>query len=107
MQHLKRLAMAGLTTIHLLPAFDIASVDEDKSTWSTVDEKLLAGYPPDSDQQALAVSLIKGTDGFNWGYDPYHYTTPEGSYATNPDGSTRIRNSVRWCNLSTRPICAW
>lgn len=91
MQHLKRLAMAGLTTVHLLPAFDIASVDEDKSTWSDVDEKLLNSYAPDSDQQALAVSLIKGTDGFNWGYDPYHYTTPEGSYATNPDGSTRIR----------------
>ena len=91
MQHLKRLAMAGLTTVHLLPVFDIASVDEDKSTWSEVDEKLLASYAPDSDQQALAVSLIKGTDGFNWGYDPYHYTTPEGSYATNPDGSTRIR----------------
>jgi pullulanase-type alpha-1,6-glucosidase len=91
MQHLRRLAMAGLTTVHLLPAFDIASVDEDKSTWSEVNKKNLASYAPDSDQQALAVSLIKGTDGFNWGYDPYHYTTPEGSYSTNPDGSTRVR----------------
>ena len=90
MQHLRKLQIAGLTHIHLLPAFDIASVDEDKSTWSSVDDKLLASYPPDSDQQAAAVSLIKGTDGFNWGYDPYHYTTPEGSYATDPDGSTRI-----------------
>ena len=25
-------------------------------------------------------------DGFNWGYDPCHYTVPEGSYATDPDG---------------------
>ena len=90
MQHLVSLAKAGLTTIHLLPAFDIASVDEDKSNWSTVDDTLLTSYVPDSDQQAQAVSLIKGTDGFNWGYDPYHYTTPEGSYATIPDGSTRI-----------------
>ena len=90
MQHLASLAQAGLTTIHLLPAFDIASVNEDKSSWATVDNTLLASYAPDSDQQAHAVSLIKGTDGFNWGYDPYHYTTPEGSYATNPDGSTRI-----------------
>jgi pullulanase len=90
MQHLASLAQSGLTTVHLLPAFDIASVDEDKSTRSTVDEKLLAAYPPDSDQQAQAVAQIKGTDGFNWGYDPYHYTTPEGSYATNPDGSARI-----------------
>jgi pullulanase/glycogen debranching enzyme len=29
-------------------------------------------------------------DGFNWCYDPFHYTTPEGSYSTNPDGVTRI-----------------
>ena len=26
-------------------------------------------------------------DGFNWGYDPWHYTVPEGSYATDPDGA--------------------
>jgi pullulanase len=90
MQHLAGLAQAGLTTVHLLPAFDIASVDEDKSSWQTVDNALLASYAPDSDLQAQAVSLIKGSDGFNWGYDPFHYTTPEGSYATNPDGSIRI-----------------
>ena len=90
MKHLRALAEAGLTHIHLLPAFDIASVDEDKSTWKTVDEALLASYPPDSDQQLLAVSAISGEDGFNWGYDPYHYTTPEGSYATDPQGTPRI-----------------
>ena len=32
---------------------------------------------PDSDAQSIAVSAITGTDGFNWGYDPLHYTTPE------------------------------
>ena len=90
MQHLKSLAEAGLTHIHLLPAFDIASVNEDSSTWLTADETLLQTYGPGSDKQSQAVSLIKGEDGFNWGYDPYHYTVPEGSYATNPDGSTRI-----------------
>jgi pullulanase-type alpha-1,6-glucosidase len=90
MKHLRALAEAGLTHIHLLPAFDIASVDEDKSTWKTVDEALLASYPPDSDGQLLAVSAINGVDGFNWGYDPFHYTTPEGSYATDPQGTPRI-----------------
>jgi len=90
MKHLAALAQAGLTHIHLLPAFDIASVNEDKSTWQTVDEALLATYPPDSDKQTTAVDAIKGQDGFNWGYDPYHFTTPEGSYATNPDGTARI-----------------
>ncbi len=29
-------------------------------------------------------------DGFNWGYDPYHFNVPEGSYSTNPDGEQRI-----------------
>ncbi|MEJ5223246.1 MAG: pullulanase-type alpha-1,6-glucosidase [Anaerolineales bacterium] len=90
MKHLRALAESGLTHIHLLPAFDIASVNEDKSTWQTVDEALLATYPPDSDQQVQAVSAINGTDGFNWGYDPLHYTTPEGSYATDPNGTPRI-----------------
>ncbi len=90
MTHLTALALAGLTHIHLLPAFDIASVNEDKSTWKNVDEAQLATYPPDSDEQAKAVSIITGTDGFNWGYDPLHYTTPEGSYATDPNGTTRI-----------------
>jgi len=90
MKHLAALAQAGLTHIHLLPAFDIASVDEDKITWKSVDETKLAALPPDSDQQAAAVSAIKGQDGFNWGYDPYHYTVPEGSYATDPNGTPRI-----------------
>ncbi len=90
MKHLKSLAEAGLTHIHLLPAFDIASVNEDSSSWLTADETLLQTYGPGSDKQSQAVSLIKGEDGFNWGYDPYHYTVPEGSYATNPDGPTRI-----------------
>lgn len=90
MKHLKSLAEAGLTHIHLLPVFDIASVDEDSATWQTVDEKLLKTYGPASDKQSQAVNLIKGTDGFNWGYDPYHYTVPEGSYSTQPDGPARI-----------------
>ncbi|MDB5754216.1 MAG: alpha,6-glucosidase, partial [Massilia sp.] len=30
-------------------------------------------------------------DCFNWGYDPYHYNAPEGSYSTDPaDGARRI-----------------
>ncbi|HSG42438.1 MAG TPA: pullulanase-type alpha-1,6-glucosidase [Anaerolineales bacterium] len=90
MKHLTGLAEAGLTHIHLLPAFDIASVNEDKSTWQTVDEEQLASYPSDSDQQALEVGIVTGTDGFNWGYDPLHYTTPEGSYSTNPSDTSRI-----------------
>jgi pullulanase len=87
-RHLAALAEAGLTHVHLLPAFDIASVDEDKTTWLYPGD--LAQFPPDSDRQQAAVSGISGEDPYNWGYDPYHYGVPEGSYSTDPDGSRRI-----------------
>lgn len=29
-------------------------------------------------------------DPFNWGYDPFHFNAPEGSYSTNPEGTQRI-----------------
>jgi pullulanase-type alpha-1,6-glucosidase len=90
MQHLAALAEAGLSFVHLLPAFDIATIDEDRSTWQAPDPAVLAGYPPDSEEQQAAVTATADLDGFNWGYDPLHYTTPEGSYATDPDGTARI-----------------
>ncbi|TQI80016.1 pullulanase-type alpha-1,6-glucosidase [Serratia fonticola] len=34
---------------------------------------------------------VAQTDSYNWGYDPFHYTVPEGSYATNPEGTARIK----------------
>ncbi len=87
-KHLRALAEAGLTHVHLLPAFDFATVDEDRSTWK--DPGDLSALPPDSDQQQAAVARTRGLDAFNWGYDPVHYGVPEGSYATDPDGNARI-----------------
>jgi pullulanase-type alpha-1,6-glucosidase len=89
MKHLRSLADAGLTHVHLLPSFDFATVPEDRSTWR--DPGDLSGYRPDSDQQQAVVWAVRQQDGFNWGYDPSHYTVPEGSYATEPDGPARIR----------------
>jgi pullulanase-type alpha-1,6-glucosidase len=87
--HLRELAEAGVTHIHLLPSFDFATVDEDVSRRTPLPLARLATLPPDSPaQQALIMSL--GDTGFNWGYDPLHYTVPEGSYSTNPDGPARI-----------------
>ena len=40
------------------------------------------------------MTAIAAEDAFNWGYDPVHYSTPEGSYATNPDGPTRCAVGV-------------
>jgi pullulanase-type alpha-1,6-glucosidase len=90
MIHLKALADAGLTHIHLLPAFDIASINEDKSTWKNPDPEELAKFSSYGKDQRSLIEQIRDQDGFNWGYDPLHYSTPEGSYATNPEGITRI-----------------
>ncbi len=87
-KHLRALATAGLTHVHLLPAFDYATVNEDRSTWKDPGE--LSSLPPDSDQQQAAVGRVRMSDGFNWGYDPVHYGVPEGGYATDPDGAVRV-----------------
>lgn len=83
MKHLHALAESGMKAVHLLPTFHFASVNEDKSTWKTTGD--LSGYPPDGTQQQAAVTAVEANDGYNWGYDPVHYMTPEGSYAVNPD----------------------
>lgn len=83
MRHLRALSANGLAAVHILPSFHFASVNEDKSTWKTTGD--LSQYPPDGEQQQAAVAAIQGSDGYNWGYDPVHYRTPEGSYAINPD----------------------
>jgi pullulanase len=89
MLHLWSLAKAGLTHVHLLPAFDFTSVPE------LADEQKVARFAraisaPDSEAPQEAIGLVKDQDGYNWGYDPYHYGTPEGSYSTNPNGVARI-----------------
>ena len=88
MRHLRRLADAGLNTVHLLPAFDIATIEERRSAQETPGCDL-AALPPDSTQQQECIDEVRTGDGFNWGYDPLHYTTPEGSYSTDPDGTRR------------------
>jgi len=83
MRHLRALAQSGLKAVHIMPSFHFASVNEDKTTWQTTGD--LSTDPPDSTDQQQAVTNIQGADGYNWGYDPVHYMTPEGSYAVNPD----------------------
>jgi pullulanase len=61
---LSHLVELGVTHVHLLPSFDYNSVNE---------------------------ALPKVAQ-FNWGYDPVHYNSPEGSYSTNAaDPATRIK----------------
>lgn len=89
MRHLRRLVEAGMTTVHLLPTFDIASIPEHR------DLQYVPQIPqaaPDSVEQQAAVLASSHRDAFNWGYDPLHYAAPEGSYATdeNQHGAARI-----------------
>ncbi len=85
MQHLRRLAEAGVTDVHLLPVFDFATVPD--AAQATPHPQ----GPPDGETQQAEVEAHKADDGFNWGYDPYHFTAPEGSYASDPaDGAVRI-----------------
>ena len=49
------LAEAGLTHLHLLPAFDIATVDEDKSTWLYPGRPLAVPAPTPTEQQAAVL----------------------------------------------------
>ncbi|MDR0495217.1 MAG: type I pullulanase [Treponema sp.] len=56
------LVKLGITHVHLLPAYDFASINE------------LAVDDPSSPEPK-----------FNWGYDPMHYNVPEGSYSSNPN----------------------
>lgn len=88
MHHLAKLARAGLTHVHLLPSFDCATIPENRANQK--DPGDLSSYSPNSEKQQEIIHSIRDQDGFNWCYDPLHYTVPEGSYSTNPDGPTRI-----------------
>ena len=91
-RHLQELARAGLDTVHLLPTFDIASIPEDPARQKSPDCDL-AGAAPDSEQQQACVAAVAADDAFNWGYDPWHWMAPEGSYASSAaaaDGAARV-----------------
>ena len=102
--HLRGLADAGITSLHLLPTFDIASVPEDRAKQAlptigdvvldpTNEEELkkFPGFLASSPTQQAAVEEVAASDPFNWGYDPLHWGAPEGSYAVEQNGGARVR----------------
>ena len=87
MRHLRALQQAGLTDVHLLPVFDIATIPERGCVTPTI-----PSAPPDSPAPQAAIAAVAARDCYNWGYDPYHYGAPEGSYATSAgDAAVRVR----------------
>jgi pullulanase len=126
-EHLRKLAEKGVTHFHMLPANDIATIEEDVS--KTVDlnstfAQLCAvnrraamckdasidpaiklidlyesfGIDAEGKAQELAEAM-RGVDQFNWGYDPYHFNVPEGSYSSDPEGVARIKE-MRAMNMA-------
>jgi pullulanase len=114
-KHLRALAKAGLTDVHLLPVFDIASIPEKgcnagqlsiegRSSEPTPIPHLTSPLKGEGLSSAAAndagragetaqrIALANAdSDCYNWGYDPQHYTAPEGSYATDAnDGAARV-----------------
>ncbi|TQV89676.1 alpha-1,6-glucosidase domain-containing protein [Aliikangiella coralliicola] len=115
MQHLAALASRGLTHFHMLPANDIASIGEDPANIVDIDDtvgdlcaanadapvcgvesdsatilSVLQSYAPYSEDAQALVNSMRGLDSFNWGYDPKHFSVPDGIYASNADGVSRI-----------------
>ncbi|WP_439590908.1 pullulanase-type alpha-1,6-glucosidase [Microbacterium sp.] len=88
-KQLKQLADAGINTVHLLPSFDIATIEENRSE-QAVPACDLSSFGPASTEQQACVEAVADADGFNWGYDPYHFSVPEGSYAVDPEGGARV-----------------
>lgn len=112
-QHLKSLAEAGVTHVHLLPWNDFGSVPERRAdrapdlTRETIAELAEAfqkdgAARPCAEDPASPTSLVPqrlvlehaDRDSMNWGYDPVLFFAPEGSYASDPDSPTaRVREA--------------
>ncbi|MGW6057297.1 pullulanase-type alpha-1,6-glucosidase [Streptomyces sp. NPDC055189] len=102
MKHLRKLAGSGTSYVHLLPAFDIGTIPERAADQAKPDCDLTAPAP-DSEEQQACVTKTAAKDAYNWGYDPLHYTVPEGSYASDPAGTRRtveFRKMVQGLNGS-------
>jgi pullulanase-type alpha-1,6-glucosidase len=93
MAHLRRLAEAGLNTVQLLPLFDNATVEEHPARQLYPPWDDLKQLPPDSPEQQRQVREAARRSGFNWGYDPWHYFAPEGSFSStlaSAEGAGRV-----------------
>ncbi|MEP4889236.1 MAG: alpha-1,6-glucosidase domain-containing protein [Aliiglaciecola sp.] len=130
-EHLRKLAETGVTHFHVLPANDIASIEEDtskvvdlNSTFadlcrlnsaanicqdSSISDdmtllELYQSYGVGEEVKAQEiVEAMRNHDQFNWGYDPFHFNTPEGSYSSDPDGVTRIKE-MRAMNMALHEL---
>ena len=126
--HLQALADAGLTHFHVLPSNDSSNINEDVNAQINLDSyvfelcqkvdnkdavkvcdgsvsngatlrSVLEGFDPQSADARELIAAMANLDGFNWGYDPQHFNAPEGNYATDPNGVTRVKE-MRAMNMA-------
>ena len=116
LKHLENLFQSGVSFFHLLPVFDIATIPELESEQITLEDslkklcrlntsalicnanhdetqllrELFEQCDPSTQCAETLMDDMRSIDAFNWGYDPLHYGVPEGSYAVNPEGNSRI-----------------
>ncbi len=113
--HLQALVDAGLNFYHIMPANDIASINEDPNVIVNIHDtvadlcavnssapvcgveddaatllSVFESYDPASDAAQALAQAMRNHDSFNWGYDPHHFNVPDGAYASDPDGTARI-----------------
>lgn len=88
-RHLRALAEAGVSHLHLLPINDLASIPETRAAQIT--PSIEAPMDPAASEPQAIQQASAEQQPYNWGYDPLHWLVPEGAYASDPDGPTRIR----------------
>lgn len=88
MRHLRHLARAGVTHVQLLPVTDFATVPERRS--EQLQPHIDPPRDPASELPQAIVGETRSRQPHAWGYDPLVPGVPEGSYATEPDGTARI-----------------
>jgi len=106
MRHLAALADAGLKAVHLLPTFDIATIEERRALQQQPAGDL-SSYPPDGEQQQAAVEAVRTSTATTGATT--RGTTRRQRAATQPTPTARrgSSNTARWWRRSTRPVYAW
>lgn len=106
MTHLKALGDAGVTHLHLLPAFDFATIPEKRA-----DQRQpacdLAALPPDSAEQQKCVAAVAETDGYNWGTTRCTTRCPRAATPSTRSARRGPPSSGGWSPGSTAPVCGW
>ena len=107
MLHLRSLSLAGLTHVHLLPSFDIASINEDKSQWQQPAGDL-SSFPPDSQEQQARVRAVGGRRPLQLGLRPLALHRARGELLHQP-GRTGAHPRVPPDGQGARATaaCAW